>query len=193
MYTNILFFTATLSLSYSDMNWHQDLTNEINIGVSGSGYSRVILDCDADHMAFIVHLEEEFQGVIYTRGTFHSKNKPCFTDATNGKEFALKFAYKDCGTKYDSDVGAWVNTVVVQHDDELIFPGDLAFSLRCHDQAVVNASMPGILSRISEVDPDPGSNSVGGFEKYAASTSNVVTLTPAKLQPPNSPLLKQEL
>lgn len=43
----------------------------------------------------------------------------------------------------DSQLGAYVNTVVVQHDDDLIFPGDLAFDLRCHDQVTVNASLAG--------------------------------------------------
>lgn len=36
-----------------------------------------------------------------------------------------------------------MNTVVVQHDDDLIFPGDLAFNLRCHDTITVNATMGG--------------------------------------------------
>ena len=43
----------------------------------------------------------------------------------------------------NDQLGAYVNTVVVQHDDDLIFPGDLAFDLRCHNQVTVNASFAG--------------------------------------------------
>lgn len=86
----------------AEAGWKQDLTNEINIGVSDAGYSKVVLDCEDDHMAFVVTLEEEFEGVVYTRGSFHTRRGPCFLDAVGGKQFALKFGYKDCGTKYVS-------------------------------------------------------------------------------------------
>lgn len=86
----------------AEAGWKQDLTNEINIGVRDAGYSKVVLDCEDDHMAFVVTLEEEFEGVVYTRGSFHTRRGPCFLDASGGKQFALKFGYKDCGTKYVS-------------------------------------------------------------------------------------------
>ncbi|XP_071519479.1 uncharacterized protein [Panulirus ornatus] len=175
---------GVLIAAASAADWKQDLSNELHIGVRDGGYSRAVLDCEGDHMAFVISLEEEFEGVVYTRGSFHSRRGPCFLDATSGKEFALKFSYKDCSTRYDQGLGAYVNTVVVQHDDDLIFPGDLAFDLRCHDSVTVNATMPGIKSKITLVDPDPGSKSTSKDEVAATSSSSVVTLTPARVTPP---------
>ncbi|XP_068221709.1 uncharacterized protein [Palaemon carinicauda] len=169
-------------------DWAQDITNGISIGVRDGGYSRVVLDCEDDHMAFVINLEEEFEGVIYTRGSFHTRKGPCYLDASGGMEFALKFNFKDCSTKYDDDLGAYVNTVVVQYDDDLIFPGDLAFALRCHDRVSVNATMAGIKSKITLVDPDPGSKRDSKEEYAATSASSVVTLTPARLTPPKDEL-----
>lgn len=83
-------------------DWKEDLSNELSIGVSDKGYARAVLDCEDDHMAFVITMEEDFEGVVYTRGSFHARKGPCFLDATGGKEFALKFSNKDCGTKYVS-------------------------------------------------------------------------------------------
>ncbi|KAG0725096.1 hypothetical protein GWK47_000451 [Chionoecetes opilio] len=169
--------------------WKEDLGNHVRIGVRDAGYSRVVLDCEDDHMAFVIRLEEDFEGVVYTRGSFHTGHGPCFLDASGGKEFALKFSYKDCSTKYDDKLGAYVNTVVVQHDDDLIFPGDLAFDLRCHDQITVNASLAGVKSRISLVDPDPASQKTTSKDDISAtSSSSVVTLMPGRLTPPKEEL-----
>ncbi|KAK8741089.1 hypothetical protein OTU49_002490 [Cherax quadricarinatus] len=170
-------------------DWREDLSNKVSIGIRDAGYTRAVLDCGDDHMAFVITLKENFEGVLYTRGSFHTRRGPCFLDATGGKEFALKFGYKDCSTRYNDDLGAHVNTVVVQHEDDLIFPGDLAFDLRCHDRVTVNATMKGIKSRISLVDPDPGSSkSPSKDEVVATSLSSVVTLTPARLTPPKEEL-----
>ncbi|ROT68612.1 hypothetical protein C7M84_013225 [Penaeus vannamei] len=169
-------------------DWKEDLSNELSIGVSDKGYARAVLDCEDDHMAFVITMEEDFEGVVYTRGSFHARKGPCFLDATGGKEFALKFSNKDCGTKYDSALGAHVNTVVVQHDDDLIFPGDLAFALRCHDQVTVSASMEGVKSKITLVDPDPGAKEDSKDELSATSSSRVVTLSPARPSPPKEEL-----
>ncbi|XP_045597734.1 uncharacterized protein [Procambarus clarkii] len=170
-------------------DWREDFSNKVSIGVRDAGYSRAVLDCGDDHMAFVITLEKEFKGVVYTRGSFHTRRGPCFLDATGGMEFAIKFDYKDCSTKYDDDLGAHVNTVVVQHDDDLIFPGDLAFDLRCHDRITVNATVTGIKSRISLVDPDPSSKSKASKDEVVAtSASTVVTLTPARLTPPKEEL-----
>lgn len=178
-----------LAVAVSAAEWKEDLSNHVRIGVSDAGYSRVVLDCEDENMAFVIRLEEDFEGVIYTRGSFHTRRGPCFLDASGGKEFALKFSYKDCSTKYDDHLGAYVNTVVVQHDDDLIFPGDLAFDLRCHDQVTVNASLAGVKSRISLVDPDPASQQTTSKDEISAtSSSNVVTLMPGRLTPPKEEL-----
>lgn len=177
-----------LALAASAAGWKEDLTNYVRIGVRDAGYSKVVLDCEDENMAFVIRMEKDFEGVVYTRGSFHSRQGPCFLDAEGGTEFVLKFSYKDCSTKYDDKLGAYVNTVVVQHDDDLIFPGDLAFDLRCHDQVTVNASL-GVKSKISLVDPDPASKQPSKDEEISAtSSSSVVTLMPGKLTPPKEEL-----
>jgi len=44
-------------------------------------------------------MEEDFEGVIYTRGKFHAKDSVCFKDAKDGKDFAMKFPYDNCGVQ----------------------------------------------------------------------------------------------
>ena len=51
-------------------------------------------------MAFVVTMDEDFDGVIYTRGSFHRKDSNCFLDAKGGVDFALKIPYDDCGSKH---------------------------------------------------------------------------------------------
>ena len=56
--------------------------------------------------------------------------KDCFLDADGGTDHTLKIPYDKCGVAEDEE-GFLGQVVVVQHDDWLIFPGDLAFSLQC--------------------------------------------------------------
>ena len=56
--------------------------------------------------------------------------KDCFLDAEGGTDHTLKIPYEKCGVAEDEE-GFLSQVVVVQHDDWLIFPGDLAFSLQC--------------------------------------------------------------
>ncbi|KAG7155306.1 hypothetical protein Hamer_G024632 [Homarus americanus] len=137
-----------LAVTASADDWKEDLSNKLSIGVRDGGYSRAVLDCEDDHMAFVIALEEDFEGVVYTRGSFHTRRGPCFLDATGGKEFALK----------------------------------------CHDRITVNATVAGIKSKISLVDPDPGSKLNSKNEVVATSSSSVVTLTPGRLTPPKEEL-----
>lgn len=43
----------------------------------------------------------------------------------------------------DSEVGGYTVTIVVQHDKDLVTPGDLGFTLLCKDERSVNASLEG--------------------------------------------------
>ncbi|XP_076041671.1 uncharacterized protein LOC143025613 [Oratosquilla oratoria] len=190
--TMFLLFLSLFHTPVGAEEWKQDLTQEFSIGVTTTGYSRAVLDCEEKHMAFVITLTDNFEGVLYTRGSFHSKKGPCYLNVKSGKEFALKFGYDECQTKYDSDTGAHVNTVVVQHDDDLIFPGDLAFTLQCFmtKEVKVNATLAGVKSRIVLADPDPGSKVSTKDQLSASSQSPFVTLTPSKV---SAPVLKEEL
>lgn len=81
--------------------WKRDLSG-LTIGVSYEGFTKAVVDCGVADAAFVIGMEDSFQGVVYTRGSFHQKNTACFRDAKGGKDFALKFAYDDCGMKYVS-------------------------------------------------------------------------------------------
>lgn len=70
----------------------------MTIGPATSGYRRVALRCEADNMEIEVEMENEFSGVMYTRGSFHQKLAPCFLDADGGRSFSLRFPLKKCKT-----------------------------------------------------------------------------------------------
>ena len=103
--------------------------------------------------------------------------KHCYYDADGGTEHSLKIPYDKCGLTENSE-GFLSQVLVVQHDDWLIFPGDLAFTLQCspHNQ----------VARIGLSDPDPSS---AGKElpKHKKSTvesqSGTVTFTPEDVRP----------
>ena len=83
--------------------WQSNLSG-LTIGVSYEGFSRAVVDCGRDQAAFVISMDEEFHGVVYTRGSYSNKNTACFRDAKGTKDFALKFPYDDCGMKLVSDV-----------------------------------------------------------------------------------------
>ena len=61
-----------------------------------------------------------------------SRPKGCFLDAEAGTKHTLKIPFDKCGVKQLGSEEGWVGqTLVVQHDDWLIFPGDLAFTIQC--------------------------------------------------------------
>jgi hypothetical protein len=55
--------------------------------------------CGADYMQVDVETGKDFGGVIYTRGSYHSREPPCFIDPRNGRSFSLKFPLSQCHTK----------------------------------------------------------------------------------------------
>lgn len=161
--------------------WRSDLSS-LKIGVSHEGFGRAVVDCGDREVAFVISMDEEFHGVLYTRGNFHAKNTACYRNAEGGKDFALKFGYEDCGMKYDDVSGGYSTTVIVQHDDDLIFPGDLAFALFCRREQQTESSDEDNVerSRITLVDADPaaGPPEEEGTHHYASSDSDVATLLP---------------
>lgn len=52
-------------------------------------------------MQVAMEIEDDFDGVIYTRGNFYDKNSPCFVDSNEQrgqKSFSIKFPLNKCNT-----------------------------------------------------------------------------------------------
>lgn len=79
--------------------WEQEVGSQMQIGVANSGYRRVQLRCGADYMQVDVETDQDFSGVIYTRGSYHNREPPCFLDPRSGRSFSLKFPLSHCHTK----------------------------------------------------------------------------------------------
>ena len=83
---------------------------------------------------------------------FIFRPKDCFYDADGGNDHTLKIPFDKCGVKEDGE-GFLSQVIVIQHDDWLIFPGDLAFTLQCRRDKDSGTSV----ARIGLSDPDPSS------------------------------------
>ena len=179
-----LIFTVgllSLLLVVSAETWEKDMSEEIYIEASSEGFTGVKLTCGKKRMVVEVNMEEDFEGIIYTRGSFMSKPKGCFYDAEEGTSHTLKIPYDKCDVKEDED-GFMSQVIVVQHDDWLIFPGDLAFSLHCKRGQAEDSSV----ARIGLSDPDP-SSAGKSLPKHKRSTveskSGTVVFTPDDIRP----------
>ena len=53
--------------------WQKDMSDEVYIEASHEGFTAVELVCTATNMEVTVHMEEDFDGIIYTRGSYMSK------------------------------------------------------------------------------------------------------------------------
>ena len=53
--------------------WEKDMSNEVYIEASSEGFVSVQLTCGKKRMVVEVEMEDDFDGVIYTRGSFMSK------------------------------------------------------------------------------------------------------------------------
>ncbi|KAJ3656082.1 hypothetical protein Zmor_015183 [Zophobas morio] len=140
-----------------------DIGNQMTIGLSDEGYKSVQLKCGSNSMVVKLETEEDFEGVIYTRGSFSDKKSSCFLDPGYRKgqrSFSIKFPLDECNTHKKGEI--YSNTLVLQHDKELIMPGDAAFHLECDyskpRDVTVNADLQkdnSVVSRISLTDADP--------------------------------------
>ena len=171
----------SLVLVVSAETWEKDMSEEIYIEASSEGFTEVKLTCGAKRMVVEVNMEDDFDGIIYTRGSFMSKPKGCFYDAEDGTSHTLKIPFDKCDVKKDED-GFLSQVIVVQHDDWLIFPGDLAFSLHCKRGEAEGSSV----ARIGLSDPDP-SSAGKNLPKHKRSTveskSGKVVFTPDDIRP----------
>lgn len=71
----------------------------MEIGASTEGYDRVGLRCGAESMTVEMKTTEDFSGVIYTQGSFHSKKSPCYLDPKRGRSFTMNIPLDKCDTE----------------------------------------------------------------------------------------------
>jgi hypothetical protein len=160
----ICLFSTFLTVSRSEL-WEKELGKEVYIEASVEGLDSVQLECKDSKMIVTINLEEDgFEGVIYTRGSYKMGKPPCFYDAQGFlvKVFNLEWDLKECLTKTDEN-GLFTNVVLVQQDDWLIFPGDMAFEVTCSAE---NEATIGL------ADPDPGAKSLPDDKRQAVSSSS---------------------
>ncbi|CAO1409719.1 unnamed protein product [Diamesa tonsa] len=174
--------------------WEQDLSNTFNIDASTEGLQKVQLKCGADSMSIELVTEEDFHGVLYTRGSFYKGKAPCFITpkAKGTRSLTLKFPMNQCQTIQDGDV--YSNVVVVQHDPELVTTGDAAFQVECDfrkprsitveaDFQARDSPKTAFGSRITLTSPDPSyvpetANKIRHKRDTATSDTYTVTFTP---------------
>lgn len=165
--------------SYGEL-WEREVGSQMTIGPSLRGYNEVSLKCGAEHMSITVKTEGNFDGVLYTRGSYRNQSSPCFMDAKEGQFFILKIPLNECYTKYQD--GVFSNVLILQHDDDLIMPGDAAFIVECdfstNREMTVSADLNvnQITSKISLTDADPGGRPVpSNLAKSVSSQSPFVS------------------
>lgn len=81
--------------------WQQDLGDSFRIDASTEGLQKVHLKCGADSMHVFLETEEDFTGVLYTKGSFYKQSEPCFRKPVAGKaarSLSMKFALDECLT-----------------------------------------------------------------------------------------------
>ncbi|XP_071451859.1 uncharacterized protein [Hetaerina americana] len=178
--------------------WQQEIGSNMDFGsavseAAASGFRRVHLTCDSKAIQVDVETEEDFSGVIYTRGSFHKRKPPCFMDPLGGKSFSLRFPLDQCRTSRENDV--YSNVVVIQYDDELIMPGDVAFTVECDFRprdVTVSAGLSAgdrshlvaSSSSISLADPDPAGKELPRHRRSTVTDdSPSVSFTPSDVRP----------
>ena len=114
--------------------WEKDYSKEVYIEASVEGLKGLHLECSKDKMKVTIDLEdwvEGFDGVVYTRGSYQMGKRPCFYDAKGyaNEELSLEWSFDECKTEKKKDGKQMTNVIIVQQDDMLIFPGDMAFEL----------------------------------------------------------------
>lgn len=72
---------------------------DMEIGASTEGYDQVVLRCGAEKMIVELKTSEDFSGVIYTQGSFYSKQAPCFLDPVRGGTFTMSIPFDQCETE----------------------------------------------------------------------------------------------
>ncbi|KFB35540.1 AGAP001445-PA-like protein [Anopheles sinensis] len=172
--------------------FEQDLGDQFNIDASTQGLQKVNLRCGADSMRIELKTEEDFQGVMYTRGSYYKQTKPCFVKPERaGRTLEMKFNLDQCQTVNNGEV--YSNIVVVQHDPDIVTPGDAAFAVECDFRKPRGVTVSSEIqardsdqtpaSRITLTSPDPSANAHAPNEHNSVhSTSGSVTFVPSRFR-----------
>lgn len=105
----------------SEQVWEQDLGDTFKIDASTQGLQMVHLKCGSNSMHVELETDANFNGVMYTRGSFYKQTEPCFVKGKSSRSLRMSFPMDQCQTVQDGDV--YKNVVVVQHDPDLVTPG----------------------------------------------------------------------
>lgn len=90
------------------------------------------LKCGAESMHIELETEDDFTGVMYTRGSFYKQDGPCFVRPKRvGRKLSMSFGLDQCQTVKNNEEDVYSNVVIVQHEPDLVMPGDAAFALEC--------------------------------------------------------------
>uniref|UniRef100_A0A182IPI8 ZP domain-containing protein n=1 Tax=Anopheles atroparvus TaxID=41427 RepID=A0A182IPI8_ANOAO len=160
--------------------FEQDLGDQFKIDASTQGLQKVNLRCGADSMRIELKTEEDFQGVMYTRGSYYKQTQPCFVKPERaGRTLEMKFNLDQCQTVNNGEV--YSNIVVVQHDPDIVTPGDAAFAVECDFRKPRGVT---VSSEIQARDsPDPSANAQTPNEHNSVhSTSGSVTFVPSRFR-----------
>ncbi|XP_018569272.1 cuticlin-1 [Anoplophora glabripennis] len=128
----LLWYKFPLVCMDSNDIFRQDIGDKMEIGLSDKGYKTVELNCGSESMVVNLETDDEFLGVVYTRGSFYDKKPPCFSETGDKRwqtSFKMKIPFDSCNTKQENNI--YSNVLILQHDKELILPGDAAFNLEC--------------------------------------------------------------
>ncbi|XP_043225704.1 uncharacterized protein LOC122383407 [Amphibalanus amphitrite] len=155
--------------------WEKDVGKDIEIGPSAKGWSSVTLTCRSDVLKVRLVFPESFKGVVYTRGNY-GEESPCMSDPEGETEVEMTLPNTVCNVIQDEM--SRNTTLVVQHDDFLIFEGDTAFQLGCrvHEDRY--------LASIDLASPDPGAVPLPESRRSTVSSdSGTVTFRPDQVRP----------
>merc|ERR1712172_150963 len=122
------------SKAEKDKLWEKDMSQEVYIEASVEGLKGLHLQCFKDKMKVTVELAdhvEDYDGVVYTRGSYSMGKRPCFYDAKGyvNEELSLEWSFDECKTAERKDGRIHENVVIVQQDDMLIYPVKLLLIL----------------------------------------------------------------
>uniref|UniRef100_A0A182Y5A3 ZP domain-containing protein n=1 Tax=Anopheles stephensi TaxID=30069 RepID=A0A182Y5A3_ANOST len=171
--------------------FEQDLGDQFKIDASTQGLQKVNLRCGADSMRIELKTEEDFQGVMYTRGSYYKQTKPCFVKPERaGRTLEMKFNLDQCQTVNNGEV--YSNIVVVQHDPDIVTPGDAAFAVECDFRKPRGVT---VSSEIQARDsPDPSANTQTPNEHNSVhSASGTVTFVPSRFRNASHQLPEQRV
>lgn len=90
--------------------WNQDASDLFKIDASTQGIKKVNLKCGSNSMLVYLETDDDFTGVMYTKGNFYDQEEPCFMkpkSRTGARSLVMRFPFDKCNTKqvyFDFDI-----------------------------------------------------------------------------------------